>query len=300
MAYLYISEENLDDMKIMDHFAQFQLCAETEVGSWAFGEASPNPRFEAETTLNFLNKTLGVKPIEDSDLKVQLVPLCFDLNATLDSTVSEDDSSFSIPNESPGFNEIKSLLTDTETTKTFEESDSNKKPQSLPFALSKKRKDVLLKTVLRKCRKFLQQSINQHTGFVCSKKAKSDDPLYECLQKFSSDTKEFEPTHQSMDILFYLGALLYPQDTKRNVMKFGGGLSKKQRLDLIQKVHDVLYKYSHEKLDYFCNVPALAFLFKHYYENVANGDKDDAEYFEAMRHVIGECNKTLKKFGDSI
>ncbi len=38
----------------------------------------------------------------------------------------------------------------------------------------------------------------------------------------------------------------------------------KQRLDLVEKVHSVLYKYTHKKLNFLCSIPALALLLEKY------------------------------------
>ena len=146
---------------------------------------------------------------------------------------------------------------------------------------SRKRKDVALKTALRRCRRFLQQRMQALTGFVCSKKPKSNDPLFSAVLKYY---QEFERTPEEMMLMFYLAALLHPQDTKRNISKFVAHMNQSPTmtvtndylLKLVNKVHDVLYKYSHEKLEYFCSIPALAFLFNHYYDNCGEGVRADS------------------------
>ena len=85
-------------------------------------------------------------------------------------------------------------------------------------------------------------------------------------------------------MMFYLSALLYPQDTKRNLKKFVAHINKETDLEvtesilstLVNKVHDVLYKYSHEKLEYFCSVPALAHLFSFYYRHCGEAVRADS------------------------
>ena len=43
---------------------------------------------------------------------------------------------------------------------------------------------------------------------------------------------------------------------------------------LITLVHNVLYKYSHQRLEAFCNVPQFAYLFAYFYENSGPEDLD--------------------------
>ena len=46
----------------------------------------------------------------------------------------------------------------------------------------------------------------------------------------------------------------------------------------IKKVHEVLYKYSHEKMEYFLKVPELALLFKFYCDSDPTEDVSDERY----------------------
>ncbi len=41
----------------------------------------------------------------------------------------------------------------------------------------------------------------------------------------------------------------------------------KKWLEIVDKVHSALYKYSHTKLNDFCHVPELAYLYLHFYQN---------------------------------
>jgi len=67
---------------------------------------------------------------------------------------------------------------------------------------------------------------------------------------------------------FYLACLLYPQDLTRNIDSFVVNKDKnnvevlrKEYKKAAQKIHDTLYKYSHDKLDFFVAKPELSFLF---------------------------------------
>lgn len=66
----------------------------------------------------------------------------------------------------------------------------------------------------------------------------------------------------------YLAALIYPQDLIRNIDMFlnkkydrASESIKKKYISNINRIHDTLYKYSHDKLDFFVSIPQIAFLF---------------------------------------
>ena len=144
-----------------------------------------------------------------------------------------------------------------------------------------KRKDVVLKTALRRCRKHFSRQMASLTGYVCSKKPKPDDPLLACIRQMVA---ELAPVHPKMKLQFFLSCLLFPQDTRRNLSQFSDTqIEKEELLSLVDQMHDVLYKYSHEKLEFFCKTPAMAFLFKLYYEN--SDDKNDPEYSEGYNYI---------------
>lgn len=61
----------------------------------------------------------------------------------------------------------------------------------------------------------------------------------------------------------------------------------------INKVHDVLYKYSHEKLDKFLQVYELAYIFI-YYEKSTVSDQLDDNSLSSMSILREKCLKTLE------
>lgn len=132
-----------------------------------------------------------------------------------------------------------------------------------------KRKDVILKTILRKCRRVLQDEFNELTQYYQHKKLQGHQFLKDCVTKYF-DFLQDKP--QQLDLSFYIGAMLYPQEMSRGVDCFFD-CDKKDRVKQrklfrakIQKVHDVLYRYSHEKMEYFINVPELSYLYTLFYK----------------------------------
>lgn len=61
----------------------------------------------------------------------------------------------------------------------------------------------------------------------------------------------------------------------------------------INKVHDVLYKYSHEKLDKFLQVKELAYIFL-YFEKSTISDQLDENSTNSMTILKDKCMKTLE------
>lgn len=61
----------------------------------------------------------------------------------------------------------------------------------------------------------------------------------------------------------------------------------------INKVHDVLYKYSHEKLDKFLQVKELAYIFL-YFEKSTISDQLDENSTHSMTILKDKCMKTLE------
>lgn len=92
----------------------------------------------------------------------------------------------------------------------------------------------MLKTALRRCRKYYQTQLYEKTKFVCSKKEKVDDPFIPALHSFM---EEFSYFNQNLKVMLFLGALTYPSDSKRNVEGFlvdaGAGKDTKRVSDQI-------------------------------------------------------------------
>lgn len=134
-----------------------------------------------------------------------------------------------------------------------------------PKKKKKKRRDVIFKTILRECRRYFQIQLSDLTGFISSKKTRNDDYMYKCMEKFN---KEFLNMNGHFEENFYLACLLYPQDLIRNLDTFMShkedgvtDAKRKAYKQTAQKIHDTLYKYSHDKLDFFVQKPQLSFLF---------------------------------------
>lgn len=139
------------------------------------------------------------------------------------------------------------------------------------------KKDVVeemsfLNKILRECRRYFQTHLSDLTGFIASKKARSDSFMYNWMERFNI---EYLNNDGSFSKNFYLACLLYPQDLARNVDIFieqneiVTKESHNRYKEIVTKIHETLYKYSHEKLDYFVSIPEISDLFMHFYEHGA-------------------------------
>jgi hypothetical protein len=165
-----------------------------------------------------------------------------------------------------------------------------------------KRKDVILKTILRKCRRVLQDEFNELTGYITHRKVQGHQFLKDCIQKYH-DSIENKPA--SLDFLFYLGSVLYPQEMNRGIDCFIE-CDKSERVKQrkcqrakIQKVHDVLYRYSHEKMDYFVKVPELSYLYVMFYNKERSHEDEDQYYMNGATEIFEKCKETLIEAGIS-
>lgn len=120
------------------------------------------------------------------------------------------------------------------------------------------RKDVILKTILRKMRKFFIKDFNQHTKYMTKKRRNFTEDLYkESLLNFVSerlpqliqkgDFTSNDPINALLaspkELLLVMGLLIYPKEfyTIRNSMKFE---------DVIEKeFHSMLYSFTLAKTE---------------------------------------------------
>lgn len=166
-----------------------------------------------------------------------------------------------------------------------------------------KRRDVILKTLLRKWRKYFQKLFNNHTKFLKNKKKELSCYYKSCIEKF---IQECLPLDTTLNIGFHMGALLYPQEMIRCVDKFvyPNGIKTSSRKKLMKKkistykdqvdiLHDILYKFSKEKLEKFIAIPELAIIFLYFIENSNECNSTDIET-KICKELMTKCKKTLK------
>lgn len=175
----------------------------------------------------------------------------------------------------------------------------------------KKRKDVLLKSILRKFRKFYQDEYANFTRlkFLESssktstegdldvfplelEKENSQDMTKEALEAFAN-IREFE-SFNLKDISFpFFGSLISPRTFKGHLedgtITLDTRSDEKRMIDYCQLVDEVLYKFSYQKLFRFCKIPEFGKLFK-YFKNTSclSTDETNQKYMELIISYIDD------------
>lgn len=163
-----------------------------------------------------------------------------------------------------------------------------------------KRRDVILKTLLRKWRKYFQKLFNNHTKFLKNKKKELSWYYKNCIDKF---IEEWIPIDTSFNLSFHMGSLLYPQEMIRWIEKFvyPDGIKSSSRKKLMKKkistykdqvdiLHDILYKFSKQKLEKFISIPELAIIFLYFIENSNEWSSWDTE-IKICQELVKKCKK---------
>ena len=102
-----------------------------------------------------------------------------------------------------------------------------------------KRKDVVFKTLFRKIRKFLQKDFNERTGFLRGKRFKPPQFYLGKVKMYVAESMDIDL--REVSILKTVGCFLYPKDYER----LGDD---PEAESIMEKVSDVMYKYSHQKM----------------------------------------------------
>lgn len=169
----------------------------------------------------------------------------------------------------------------------------------------KQRKDVYYKTILRKCRKFYQQKFNSHTGFMRNKKKEAWSFYRDWIFKFIEEVVSIKT---NLNISFHMGALLYPQEMIKRIESFvyPNGIKNftpkkivKKKLETfklqVEKLHSILYKFTHNKLEKFISVPELAVIFQNYIEKSGDLESDDELFQKHIKDLLKRCKRSIGK-----
>ena len=156
-----------------------------------------------------------------------------------------------------------------------------------PNKMFSRRKDVIIKTLLRKCRKFFLKDFNSKTNYLKTAKRKFGSSVYKSLLEDYINRVFQIPCSRKM--LIFLGVFLYQQDLEDNLDLFASpNYSPKDIKTLIMTVHEILYKYSHQKFYYFSKNEEFKFLFN-YFEKLGTEEvKTDREYALGLDIIRGQ------------
>ena len=138
-----------------------------------------------------------------------------------------------------------------------------------------------------------------------NKKKESCGFYRECIFKFIENHLDIKT---NLNISFHMGALLYPQEMIKRIESFvyPNGIKNftpkkvvKRKLDThreqVEKLHSILYKFTHEKLDKFIGVPELAVIFMNYIEHSGDSDFNDEDAQRHIKDLTKRCKRSIGK-----
>lgn len=131
------------------------------------------------------------------------------------------------------------------------------------------------------------KDFNVKTNYLKSAKRKFGSSVYKTLIE-DYITKIFQiPCNEKL--LLFMGVFLYQQDLEDNLDLFiSSNYSPNDIKQLITSVHNILYKYSHQKFDNFSKNEEFKFVFT-YFEGVGTDEiKQDYEYELGLDLIKGQ------------
>jgi hypothetical protein len=127
---------------------------------------------------------------------------------------------------------------DSELATRMKNKRSTKKKSHLS-GTTRKRKDIIFKSLLRRCRKFYQTEFNAFCNYSKVKKRRSENFFFDHVAAFTSE-KYQNPTID--DLTFYMAALIKSKDTLKSINYFAKGDedSLKAKTNKIEQIHQIL------------------------------------------------------------
>ncbi|CAI2382360.1 unnamed protein product [Moneuplotes crassus] len=126
----------------------------------------------------------------------------------------------------------------------------------------RRRKDIIFKSILRRCRKYFQSEFNNFCNYSRVKKRRSRTFFFEQITKFYVHMFQEE----CPDLLIF-SAFLNSKDTIKTIDLYTSEESEiESKKQQVRKIHDILYKFTHEKMGVFFEYSLLNFLFKKFVE----------------------------------
>ena len=156
--------------------------------------------------------------------------------------------------------------------------------------LFSKRKDVIIKTLLRKWKKFFVKDFNSQTSYLKTAKRKFGSSVYRStLETYITQVLQIPFTE---DMLIFLGVFLYPRDLEDNLDFFvSPNFPPLAIKSLMMRVHEILYQYSHKKFHTFSKNSEFKFLFT-YFEKAGISEIQkhipDQEYARGLDIILGQ------------
>lgn len=159
--------------------------------------------------------------------------------------------------------------------------------------LFSRRKDVIIKTLLRKCRKFFMQDFNAKTNYMKQKRRFTSVIYHKLLKSYLTSVLK---VNDDSSLTAFLGAFIYQQDLEDNIESFADtNLSPTIIKDNSDKIHEILYKYSHQKFRTFSKIQDFLPIFMHFYINGSEDLRADPEYSLGLEIIKDQLHSSLQE-----
>lgn len=146
-----------------------------------------------------------------------------------------------------------------------------KRRQTKIAAPRRKRKDIVFKSLLRRCKKYFQNEFDHFWNYSKVKKRRAKNYFFENVWQYVDKTFG---SSEADNLAFYFASFINSKDTKCRFVDYyfeqnNRKLTDEEGLtidpqDEVQNIHDILYKFTHEKMYLFFKCKQLSSLFKHY------------------------------------
>jgi len=126
----------------------------------------------------------------------------------------------------------------------------------------------------------------------------------------NKQTQTLRPAPEYIDLIFFLGCLLYPKDIEIAMKNIAESISilgedGEPRTLCFKTIHSYLYSFSLEKLNNLVNLKYFAFFYCHYFKDgILGGQRIERKqsmckhfksYTEAINLILALCQDTLKR-----
>jgi hypothetical protein len=189
------------------------------------------------------------------------------------SVINSDANSSSDHNSTPSVTKTETLesekvvegVSETEPIKDLQKLTTKKrKRQTKICAPRRRRKDIVFKSLLRRCRKYFQGNFDEFWDYTKVKKRRNSGYFYEQVLKYVNENFENEG---SSHVAFWMAALINPKDAKDKFLPEHLKITledKALKSSKIDEISDTLSKFTHNKMVSFFADKTLACFFKHY------------------------------------
>jgi hypothetical protein len=161
--------------------------------------------------------------------------------------------------------------------------------------LFSKRKDVIIKTLLRKCRKFFVKDFNTSTDYKKLKRRQGNQVYKDLITTYLTNLLG-ESVNDSL--IAFFGAFVYKADFDANMDSFYSGcpnLTQDEIQTQAEKIHEILYSYSHQKFRTFKDNLNFMPIFMHFYKNGSETLKKDPESRAGLEIIHDQLLSSLQE-----